>query len=79
MLNGADARVVGAVVVASQEVLVLSAQAGIVCETAGVDLALDRGETGIEDAVDSWASTPNNTTTSAGGDRAADDKVSTHF
>ena len=50
LLDGGDAGVGGAVVVASEEVDVLGAQAGVVGGHAGVDLALDAGYAGVEDA-----------------------------
>ena len=50
LLNGADAGIVRAVVVARQEVLVVGAEAGVVCRGARVDLGLDCCETGIENA-----------------------------
>lgn len=50
LLDGADASIVGAVVVAGQEVLVIGAEAGVVCCGTSVDLGLDCCETGIENA-----------------------------
>ena len=51
MLDGGDADVVRAVVVASQHVPILVAQAGPVVGHAVIDLALDGGLAGLEDAV----------------------------
>ena len=50
-MNGTDAGIVGAVVVAGQKVLVLGAEARVVGLHAGVDLALDGGNTGIQNAT----------------------------
>lgn len=51
LLNGADTSIGRTVVVAGQEVLVLGAEARVVGHTARVDLALDGGKAGIQDAV----------------------------
>lgn len=50
MLDDADTGVGWAVVVASQHVLILGTEAGIVGHTTCVDLALDDRDTCVEDA-----------------------------
>ena len=48
MLDSEQARIIGAVVVAGEEVSVLLAEAGVVVEGAAVYLGLFGGDTGIE-------------------------------
>jgi hypothetical protein len=50
LLDGVDARVVGAVVVAGQQVAVLLAQARVVVGGAAVDLRLFGRNASVEDA-----------------------------
>lgn len=50
LLDGADAGVAGAVVIAGQEVAIVLAEARVVVGLAAVDLALDGGFAGVQDA-----------------------------
>jgi hypothetical protein len=50
LLDGGDAWVRGAVVVAGEQVIILRAQTAPVGGEAGVDLCLDCEEAGVEDA-----------------------------
>jgi hypothetical protein len=51
LLDAEDVGVVGAVVVAGEEVAVLLAEARIVIESTAVDLGLLGGNAGVEDTV----------------------------
>ncbi len=53
LLGGAATKIVGAIIIAGQEVDILSAEARVVICRAGVDLALDGGNANVESAADS--------------------------